>query len=281
LKVCNRLAAICLVWACVCLAEDAVTPPACADGVCVVNVVSAALKVSPCSDDSVLVAYSQSSGATLIQCSDPSDPGDNKAFVFDRHEATSESYEFRGGRFVRPDYLATAVTEGIPDKMGAVPLCAVKDRRAAAAGELLLADKQPNDSQAAPYCYRIHYVVAGKGTLRIVGGDGRELPAIAPTEIEAWAKLREVLSPYLPKGSTSAALPTRAQLGLVSSDKARLFQAPSLESAGKMYLVKGDQVEIIDDTKFDAGWCKIRYVGKSGRPIVAWMQSSDLSRSQK
>jgi hypothetical protein len=29
-----------------------------------------------------------------------------------------------------------------------------------------------------------------------------------------------------------------------------------------MYLVKGDQVEIIDGTKLEAGWCKIRYVGK-------------------
>ena len=90
---------------------------------------------------------------------DPDDPEDNRAFVFDRHNATAKSYEFRGGRFIRPDYLATAVTEGIPDKMGAVPLCAVKDRRAAAAGELLLAEKQPNHSQDAPYCYRIHYVV--------------------------------------------------------------------------------------------------------------------------
>ena len=122
--------------------------------------ISTALIVPPCADDSVLVAYSQSSGATLIQCSDPDDPEDNKAFVFDRHDATAKSYEFLGGRFIRPDYLATAVTEGIPDKMGAVPLCAVKDRRAAAAGELLLAEKQPSDSQDAPYCYRIHYVVA-------------------------------------------------------------------------------------------------------------------------
>jgi hypothetical protein len=48
-----------------------------------------------------------------------------------------------------------------------------------------------------------------------------------------------------------------------------------------MYLVKGDQVEIIDDTKLAAGWCKIRYIGKSGKPITAWMQSSTLERSQR
>ena len=98
LKVCKGLAAFCLVWGCVCLAEDAVTPPACSYGVCVINVISTALIVPPCSDDSVLVAYSQSSGAALIQCTDPDEPGDNEAFVFDRRDASAKSYEFRGGR---------------------------------------------------------------------------------------------------------------------------------------------------------------------------------------
>ena len=266
-------------WVGVCVAEDAVTPPACSDGVCVINVISTALIIPPCADDSVLVAYSSSNGATLIQCSDPDDSEDNKAFVFDRHDATAKSYEFRGGRFIRPGYLATAVTEGIPDKVGTVPLCAVKNRRMAAAGELLLAEKQPTGMQDGPYCYRIHYVVAAKVTLQVVTNEGKELPALSPSEIGAWAKLREALSLYIRKESTSATLPIKS--GSVNSDRARLYQSASLESAGKMYLVKGDQVEIIDDTKLDAGWCKVRYVGRSGKTIVAWMQSRDLIRSQK
>lgn len=205
----KSLAALCLVVACVCMAEDMVSPPACSDGVCVINVLSEALIVAPCSDDSVLVAYSQASGATLLQCSHPSDPEDNRTFVYDRNDAATKSYEFRGGRFIRPDYLSTAVSEGIPDKFGAVPLCAVKDRRIAATGELILADNQPGDSRGAPYCYRIHYVVAGKRSLQVLGDDGKALEPLSSAEIAVWARLREKLTPYIAKDGASAAPSSR------------------------------------------------------------------------
>ncbi len=201
------------------MAEDAVSPPACSDGVCVINVLSKALIVAPCSDDSVVVAYSQASGATLLQCSHPSDPEDNRTFVYDRNDAATKSYEFRGGRFIRPDYLSTAVSEGIPDKFGAVPLCAVKDRRIAATGELLLADKQPGESQVAPYCYRIHYVVAGERTLQVIGDDGKALAASSPPEISVWTKLRENLSPFVAKDGASAAPSSEIPAAVVSSNK--------------------------------------------------------------
>ena len=268
-------------WSCACLAEEAVSAPACSDGVCVINVFSKALIVAPCADDSVLVAYSQASGATLIQCSDPEDQEDNEALVYDRHDVTAQAYEFRGGRFIRPDYLATATSEGIPDKFGAVPLCAARDRRPAASGELLLTVKQPNDSQDVPYCYRIHYVIVEKGALHIVSDDGNEQPLPSPAEITTWAKLRENLSPYIDAKSGTAPPTGETSFAVVSSDKARLFQSPNLDSRSKMYLVKGDQVEIIDDSKLNTGWCRVRYVPKSGKVIEAWMQSSDLDRSQK
>ena len=264
--------------ACVCLAADIVSPPACSDGVCVVNVFSVSLIVPPCADDSVLVAYSQASGATLIQCSDPEDPEDNRAFVYDRQDGTAKSFEFRGGRFIRPDYLTTALSEGIPDKFGSVPLCAAKERRPAASGELLLAEKQPNDAKDVPYCYHIHYVVVENGSPQVIGDDGREQSALSSAEIAAWAKLRENLSPYIdPKSNTT----TANSLASVRSDKARLFQSPNFDSRSKMYLVKGDEVEIVDDSKLNTGWCRVRYVPKTGKVIEAWMQSSDLDRSQK
>ncbi len=270
---------MCIAWACARAAEDAVSPLACSDGVCVVNVFATPLVAAPCIDESVLVAYSQNSGATLIQCTDSSDPEENKTFVYDRKDASAKSFLFSGGRFIRPDYLATAVREGIPDKLGAVPLCAVKDRRAAAAGELLVAEKQPNDSQDAPYCYRIHYVVATSGTLRVVSDEGKLSPALSPAEVASWGTLRENLSPYIAKNSSLP--PSTAQSALVSNGKARLFQSPSLDSRTKRHLVKGDQVEIIDDSKLNMGWCKVRYVPNAGKAIEAWMQSSDLDRSQK
>lgn len=269
---------MCLACVCAATADDAVSPPSCSDGVCVVNVFATALIIPPCVDESVLVAYSQNSGATLIQCSDPTDPEENKAFIYDRRHPSASSYVFSGGRFIRPDYLVTATSEGIPDKLGAVPLCGVRDRRPAAAGELLLAAKQPNNSADAPYCYSIHYVVAGKGPVQVVGDDGHELPALPPSEVAAWTKLQQGLSPYIDR-KPSTPEPTR--FTSVNSDKAKLFHSASLDSRTRMYLVKGDQVEIIDDSKFNTGWCKVRYVPKTGKTIEAWMQSSDLDRSQK
>lgn len=276
---CKRLTLLFwLLWVCACSAEDAVSPPACSDGVCVINVFAKALVTPPCGDDSVLVAYSQANGATLIQCSDPESAEDNKAFVYDRHDVSAKSYEFRGGRFIRPDYLPTAMSEGIPDKFGAVPLCAMKDRRPAASGEMLLAEKQTDDSAGAPYCYRIHYVVVGKAGLQVIGDDGKELPTLSPTAATAWTKLRQNLSPYIDPKSDVAASASQAS---VRSDKARLFQSPNIDSRTRMYLIKGDHVEILDDTQLNSGWCKVRYLSKSGKAIEAWMQSSDLDRSQK
>ncbi len=267
-----------LIWVCASSAEDAVSPPACSDGVCVVNVFSKTLIGPPCVDDSLLVVYSQASGATLIQCSDPESAENNKAFVYDRRDGDSTSYEFRGGRFIRPDYLATAASDGIPDKFGAVPLCLVKDRRPAASGEMLLAEKQPNESPGASYCYHIHYVVVGSAGLQIISDDGQQLPALSPAATNEWAELRQNLSPYIePKPDIAAPTPQAS----VRSDKARLFQSPNLDSRTRMYLVKGDHVEILDDTQLNTGWCKVRYLPKSGKAIEAWMQSSDLDRSQK
>ena len=277
--VCKSLAALCLVWAGFCVAEEAVSPTACSDGVCVSNVLSTRLIVPPCTGDSVLVAYSQVSGATLIQCSDPSDPEDNKAFVYDRNHTAAKTYEFRGGRFIRPNYLATAVSEGIPDRFGAVPLCAAKDRRPAADGELLLAEKRPNDSKEAPYCYCIHYVMAGKGTLQVVGDDGKSVPALAPSEVEAWEKLRETLSTYIDPGSGASS--TKAQVASVISTRARLFSSPDVADRSKMYLVKGETVEVVDDSKLGSGWCRVRYLNKSGKAIEAWMQARDLELTKK
>jgi hypothetical protein len=116
----------------------------------------------------------------------------------------------------------------------------------------------------------------------VVSDERKELPALSPTEIAAWAKLRDNLSPYIPKESASAPpLPGKPHLDLVVGDKARLFQSPSVESRTRMYLVKGDQVEIIDDSKLATGWCRIRYVGKSGKAIEAWMQTQDIDLPQK
>lgn len=229
----------------------------------------------------MLVAYSQSSGATLIQCSDPSGAEENKAFIYDRNGPSAKAFEFRAGRFIRPDSLATAETEGISDKFGSVPLCSAANRRATAGGELLIAEKQPNNSQDAPYCYRIHYVVFGKSTLQITSDDGHEQADLSPAAIAEWTRLRENLSPYIDTRHVSAAPSGRTRVASVTSDKAPLFRSPGTSAPSSMYLVKGDQVEIVDASKLADGWCLVRYVTKSGKTIENWARTRDLNLPQK
>jgi hypothetical protein len=270
-----------LIWlACSCasFADDDVSPPECVDDVCVVNVIAEQLILAPCAGYSVLAAYSKSDGATLIQCSKPAAEG-NKTFIYDRRDRTVKAFEFDGGRFIRPDYLARAQAQGIPDKFGPVPLCPAQNREAATAGELLIAEKQPNNSESDPYCYRIHFIVAAKGNLNVRSDDGKELPPLSEKATAEWNPLREELSHYIDPQHT-AVLRKPAPTALITSDKAPLFRSPDRSTANKMYLVKGDKVEIVDDSKSANGWCLVRYLTKAGKPIQRWVQQRDLDTSQ-
>ncbi len=280
----KRIAVV--VWlacACASFADDDVSPPECADEVCVVNVVADKLITAPCTGYSVLAAYSKSNGATLIQCSKPA-AGDNKALIYDRRDHSVKSFEFDGGRFIRPDALTTAQTHGIPDKFGPVPLCPALNHEAAAEGELLIAEKQPNNSEKDPYCYRIHYIVAGKGSLRIRSDDGKELPPLSEEATAEWTPLREKLAHYVDReqaATRNQQAHNPARMASVTSDKAPLFTSPDLTAASKMYLVKGDKVQVIDNSKMGDGWCLIRYVTKTGKTIEKWAKAQDLELQDK
>lgn len=191
-----------LACSCVPLAQAPVSEPECADDVCVSNVIAANLIFEPCVGYSVLIAYSKSSGATLIQCSDPASEQNNQSFVYDRQHGAAKSFEFLGGRFIRPGYLASAQTGGIPDKFGPVPLCASKNRRAASRGELLIIEKQPNDSGTNPYCYRVNYVNSEKGSLIIRSDEGNDLSPLSDQAAKKWAKLQTTLRRYVAVGPT-------------------------------------------------------------------------------
>jgi hypothetical protein len=186
-------------------AGEAVSEPACSADVCVLNVFAANLILSPCAGYSVLVAYSTSSGATLIQCSKPSAASENKAFIYDRHDSKPKPFEFLGGRFIRPDGFDEFKTDGVPDKFGPVPLCAATNRKTPAAGQLLIAEKQPNNSHSAPYCYRINYVEARPGGLTIRSDQGMELAPLPDNVAIKWTRMIENLSPYIKAAAGQAA----------------------------------------------------------------------------
>jgi hypothetical protein len=48
-----------------------------------------------------------------------------------------------------------------------------------------------------------------------------------------------------------------------------------------MYLVKGDQVEIADESKAAAGWYLIHSVTKAGKTLDRWMKAGDLDVAKR
>lgn len=266
-----------LVYSGASFADDAISEHECADDVCVFNVHAADLILPPCEDYSILVAYSKSSGATLIQCNKASASEENKIFVYDRVDDGVKPSVVDGGRFIRPDYLIKAQREGIQDRFGQLPLCPIKSRKDAVPGELLIAEKQPNDSESDPYCYRIHYVLADKGSLIIRSDDGQETPSLLGSQVVEWETLRGKLSHYFDSGFV-AGQHKRSRMASIISDKAQLYFVPNSTVSSSMYLVRGDKVEVIEDNKSVNGWYLIRYVTKDGKPIQKWIQARDLHR---
>ncbi|HGL4258821.1 hypothetical protein [Burkholderia dolosa] len=61
----------------------------------------------------------------------------------------------------------------------------------------------------------------------------------------------------------------------ISVQRAFLFDKPSRECQTKMYLIKGDNVKIIN--KKDGGWLRIEYTQKSGRSIQRWIRSESIN----
>ncbi len=196
----SRLLLAGLVYAFSVLGGEAVSEPACSADVCILNVFATNLISAPCLGYSVLIAYSQKSGATLIQCTRPT-TRENKSFIYDRHHRGLKPFGFLGGRFIRPDGFDKLKIDGIPDKFGPVPLCAVKNRKGPGAGQLLIAEKQPNHSGDAPYCYRISYVEARESSLSVQSELGTELAPLPDRAAAKWTSILEKLSPYIDAAS--------------------------------------------------------------------------------
>ncbi|UFS69537.1 hypothetical protein LPW11_16755 [Geomonas sp. RF6] len=177
-------------------ADDSVTAPECSADICFFNVIKPKVIDAPCVGASVLVAYSKSSGTTIIQCSKPFYPDENKILLYDRFNQSSGSFELEGGRFLRTDFFLSEGPEGIPDKFGPVPLCGTKHREPPADGVLALVKKRPNNSEEAPYCYETFYARVRKG-LTLQNESGQEQPPASKRARAKWHALQRKISSYI------------------------------------------------------------------------------------
>lgn len=157
----------------------------CVGGVCGFNVAASDVREAPCKGQPVLVAYSESSGATLIQCG-AADA--TRTYLFDRAATGRAGIELAGTRFIKSDFLAEAVADGVPDRFGPVPLCAKPAAAVAAAGEFVLVAKEPAPGPDGGYCYRVIRVGAGHDGLALRADPGKS-PTAAATPHKKWRKL--------------------------------------------------------------------------------------------
>lgn len=179
----------------------------CNSGVCGFNVTAADLRIAPCKGRSILVAYSRTGGATLIQCSTPDAVSESLSYLFDRHAAGGPAFELRGARFIKPDFLEEAVETGIPDRFGAVPLCAPPKPGTAASGELLLVVRTAGPRVGEDECYHLWRVPSETAKLVIKSAEGKA-PIPSRAAGAKWRALVRLLLPYV-QGSGSVGLPAK------------------------------------------------------------------------
>ncbi|MDD1622291.1 MAG: hypothetical protein LUQ11_12505 [Methylococcaceae bacterium] len=234
---------------------------------------------SPCEGSSLIVGYSQSSGATVIQCENTSGTADeNPTLLFDRYEASHPAFEFVGGRFLTANAEDWELfqSEGIPDKFGPKPLCE-RGPRQPADGEFLIGVKRLRfgEDPDPPYCYDLYLINGNSNAWMVTSASGVALQPLSPQGFAKWKTLKEKLVSSVdtsPKGA-SASVKT---LGTVVSDKAHLYASPEMTAITKMYLVKGDRVDILDESKRASEWIRIRYTAKSGKSIEKWVKTGDI-----
>jgi hypothetical protein len=245
-----------------------IAPFDCSGEVCGFIVTADARLGAPCEGRSVLVAYSRTGGATLVQCSAPDRSEDNLLYAFNRSSSEGQVYELDGGRYVNLSSLAQAATDGIPDRFGPVPLC--RPPGTAHAGELTVIVKEPDEGGEHPYCYRLYRALTASGAIEMTA-DGTSAPAPSSGGRARWSKLVAALRPYL-----APAAAAQAPAAVVGATKARLYTRPDKRASTRMYLIRGDAVSLLDASPC-AGWSRIRYVTQAGKTLDSWIRSADLA----
>lgn len=168
----------------------------CVGGVCGFNVAASDVREAPCKGQPVLVAYSESSGATLIQCGAADG---TRSYLFDRDATGRAGIELAGTRFIKSDFLAEAAEYGVPDRFGPVPLCVKPGAAVAADGEFVLVAKEPVAEPDGAYCYRVIRVGAERGELALRADSGKS-PAAKTIPHKKWRKLAATMLRHIRSG---------------------------------------------------------------------------------
>jgi hypothetical protein len=257
------------------VAADRPLDAQCKGGVCVANL-DEDVALDPCAGASVLLAWREAGGATLIQCNTSDAEMDRPSFAYNRDAPAAPAFPLVGMRF----FMGDTLSGGVSDKFASRGFCKPPKPPRMAPGEILIGEKVPSDDEKNPYCYRVLRISSSVSSIAI-RADDNESPK-AEAKHADWDKLAAKMTALI-RASASAVPAAGGQAMLagvagahVVHAKAALRDSPDAGVAAHGYLVQGDQVTLLDRSKAADGWLKVRYVGKSGKAIDRWMRADDL-----
>lgn len=149
--------------------------------------------------------------------------------------------------------------------------------RQPADGEFLIGVKRPRPGEDPdpPYCYDLYLINGNASAWMVTSASGAALQPLSPQAFAKWKILKEKLISTIGTPPKDASASVKI-LGTVVSDKVPLYASPEMTALTKMYLVKGDRVDILDESKHASAWIRIRYTPKSGKPIEKWVKTGDI-----
>jgi len=270
----RALAALCAGIALQAVAAADAPKPTCRDGVCTLNL-DEKDSAAPCAGATLLLAWRQAGGATLIQCETSDADMDKPSFAFNRDLPAAPAFPLTGMRFFESDVLGGGA---VSDKFAARGFCQPPKPPRVAAGELLIGEKVPSDDEKNPYCYRVLRIATTPAGV-VIRADDKDSPKPAATHAEWDALAAKMTALIRAGGGTAAAVPgapAAAGTARVTAAKAPLRDSADAGAAAHGYLVQGDEVTLLDRSRAADGWLKVRYVGKSGKAIERWIRADDL-----
>ncbi|MFL6682133.1 MAG: SH3 domain-containing protein [Burkholderiaceae bacterium] len=259
-----------------CVAADRPLQATCGGGVCVANLGEDAA-MAPCAGATLLLAWRQSGGATLIQCNTSDAEMDRPSFAYNRDAPAAPAFPLTGMRFFMGDTLEAG---SVGDKFAARGFCKPPNPPRMVPGEILIGEKVPSDDEKNPYCYRVLRIGTTPGGVAIKADDN-DAPKAEARHAD-WDKLAAKMTALIratgnvAPAAASHVPPAAAAVARIVHAKAPLREAPDAGLAEHGWLVQGDEVTLLDRSRAADGWIKVRYVGKSGKAIDRWVRADDL-----
>ncbi|WP_124920359.1 hypothetical protein [Burkholderia stagnalis] len=229
---------------------------------------------SLCPSSPIQMSWNRKSDWALLSCPCNCSEQSNKNWFVSRSGAV---IGLEVGRYSSRSLFSSTLSPMVPDIMASHSMCKVADRKMIERSAFLLLDKRPSDKKD-PYCYDVIYVVDSDGGLDFIenGMPIKKNSRDYFLEVGDSEKsdLRSLAKKISPSWGVVADQAKEKDLA-VTVKRAYLYDQPSLQGAGKAYLIAGDRVTALGDVK--NGYVKFRYVTKKGAVIEKWLRCEDVN----